>query len=402
MNKNEKKEAKLRQKEAKEMEKQEKIRKKEIIREEKERVRNSFFYKLKNFIFTFIFVVILLCLAFLGLKYYITERNNELNKEEYEYYYSEGEKYLADKKYEEAIVMFSKIDESSEKYDDAKEKINEATEKYLDEYIENAERLIGIKHFDEAEDLFSDLSEDILKTDKVKEILAKIATERIRDSISNLQSNYDILIKIDDMIPDDADVNVEKAIDDLVYEYMDLYIEEVTKNVSTRNYEIYLKEIDTLLEKYDNDEKLVDLKDLVSSYIPQDVTLLPYEVESDVEVSGENAKISDIKKKEYTSYILAKETKNAESRKISFELDKKYSRFSGTIALNSAVKKFSNNEVKVSIIGDGNVLYKSKGIKKDMNSFNFDVDVKDVQKLEIVFETNSGISYFIGSPLLTK
>ena len=47
MNKNEKKEAKLRQKQAKEMERQEKIRKKEIIREEKERVRNSFFTNLK-------------------------------------------------------------------------------------------------------------------------------------------------------------------------------------------------------------------------------------------------------------------------------------------------------------------------------------------------------------------
>ena len=82
MDKNEKKETKLRQKEAKEQAKYEEARRKEIIKEDRERRKNSFGSKVKGFFMTVIFVIILLVAAFFGLKYLLNEKKVELYNQE--------------------------------------------------------------------------------------------------------------------------------------------------------------------------------------------------------------------------------------------------------------------------------------------------------------------------------
>ena len=56
-------------------EKMQRQREKEIIREEKDRVRNSFWYKFKSFIITLLFVIIFIVVAFFLLKYYLNQKS---------------------------------------------------------------------------------------------------------------------------------------------------------------------------------------------------------------------------------------------------------------------------------------------------------------------------------------
>lgn len=147
-------------------EKMQRQREKEIIREEKDRVRNSFWYKFKSFIITLLFVIIFIVVAFFLLKYYLNQKQEELYKEEMSYYYEEGQKLLEKEEYEKAIKILSKIEKNSDNYNKAQEKINEATDRFFGNYMNTANIYIEQKEYDRALDLFESLSDELKDTEK--------------------------------------------------------------------------------------------------------------------------------------------------------------------------------------------------------------------------------------------
>ena len=403
MNKEEKREAKLREKNRREQEKLEIKKQKEMIKEEKERIRNSFGYKFKTFIFTIVFAIILIIVAFFGLKYYLNEKQNELYNEEMAYYLEQGEKLLGEKKFEEAINMFSKIEEDSDLYEEAQNKLNETVETYLEEYNNIAEIYISEGNYDKAIDLFESLPDSLKETAEVKESIANIELSRIQNEIKDLTDSYDVLVAISENISLDLSQETINKINEFLNTKIDSYEEEVKNSISSKTYEKYINEIEELVKLYPENIKINDLLEFVKSYEPQSLLSLSYQVENEtIEISNNQDTVTDSENKKYTSYILVNESNTLVENTISWSLDGTYSTLSGKICLSNEVEDLNSDGVKITVYGDNKSIYKSKKIRNTTKPFNFNVDISGVKELKIVLESDKGITYFIANPVISK
>lgn len=403
MNKEEKREAKLREKNRREQEKLEIKKQKEMIKEEKERIRNSFGYKFKTFIFTIVFAIILIIVAFFGLKYYLNEKQNELYNEEMAYYLEQGEKLLGEKKFEEAINMFSKIEEDSDLYEEAQNKLNETVESYLEEYNNIAEIYISEGNYDKAIDLFESLPDSLKETAEVKESIANIELSRIQNEIKDLTDSYDVLVAISENISLDLSQETINKINEFLNTKIDSYEEEVKNSISSKTYEKYINEIEELVKLYPENIKINDLLEFVRSYEPQSLLSLSYQVENEtIEISNNQDTVTDSENKKYTSYILVNESNTLVENTISWSLDGTYSTLSGKICLSNEVEDLNSDGVKITVYGDNKSIYKSKKIRNTTKPFNFNVDISGVKELKIVLESDKGITYFIANPVISK
>ena len=403
MNKEEKREAKLREKNRREQEKLEIKKQKEMIKEEKERIRNSFGYKFKTFIFTIVFAIILIIVAFFGLKYYLNEKQNELYNEEMAYYLEQGEKLLGEKKFEEAINMFSKIEEDSDLYEEAQNKLNETVESYLEEYNNIAEIYISEGNYDKAIDLFESLPDSLKETAEVKESIANIELSRIQNEIKDLTDSYDVLVAISENISLDLSQETINKINEFLNTKIDSYEEEVKNSISSKTYEKYINEIEELVKLYPENIKINDLLEFVKSYEPQSLLSFSYQVENEtIEISNNQDTVTDSENKKYTSYILVNESNTLVENTISWSLDGTYSTLSGKICLSNEVEDLNSDGVKITVYGDNKSIYKSKKIRNTTKPFNFNVDISGVKELKIVLESDKGITYFIANPVISK
>ncbi len=402
MDNNTKKESKMREKMQRNQERIERQREKEIIREEKERVRNSFWYKLKSFILTLIFVIILIIASFFGLKYYLNEKKQELYKEEMSYYYEEGEKLLQKEEYEKAIEMLNKVEKEADNYNKAQEKINETIDRFLSDYMDTANIYILEKDYERALDLFTSLPEKIKDTENVQDFLADVNYLIVENKISEIDSYYEKILKIAECINEDLDDKSKDRIDELLSENIDQYFKEVSENISSETYKKYSEELREILNKINND-RIVQLQELVKEYEPLSLTTLDYKKEEEIiEVSSKNSSIQDTKSEKYTNYILVNQTSKHRENVIVWNLEGKYNELSGKICLSKKIKKITSKGVKVTVYGNNKVIYRSKKIKDKTNPFMFNIDVTGVTELKIVLESDKGISYFIGNPILSK
>lgn len=402
MDNNTKKESKMREKMQRNQERIERQREKEIIREEKERVRNSFWYKLKSFILTLIFVIILIIASFFGIKYYLNEKKQELYKEEMSYYYEEGEKLLQKEEYEKAIEMLNKVEKEADNYNKAQEKINETIDRFLSDYMDTANIYILEKDYERALDLFTSLPEKIKDTENVQDFLADVNYLIVENKISEIDSYYEKILKIAECINEDLDDKSKDRIDELLSENIDQYFKEVSENISSETYKKYSEELREILNKINND-RIVQLQELVKEYEPLSLTTLDYKKEEEIiEVSSKNSSIQDTKSEKYTNYILVNQTSKHRENVIVWNLEGKYNELSGKICLSKKIKKITSKGVKVTVYGNNKVIYRSKKIKDKTNPFMFNIDVTGVTELKIVLESDKGISYFIGNPILSK
>lgn len=405
MNKDEKKEAKLREKRAREQEKLELQRQKEIIREEKERIRNSLWYKLKTFISTVIFVAILLVVVFFALKYYLGEKQKELYNEEMNYYYSEGENFLSNKEYEKAIEMFNKVEEDAAIYKDAQTKLDETMKSYLEDYINASNIYVADKNYEKAIEIFENLPEELQASEEVKEAIASIEFTMIEENVKDIKNYVEKLIEIKNNMSDDLSEKAIEKVNEYIDETANLYMVEIKEKISSKNYETYMKAVESLLEVYGENEKINEIKELVKSYEPVSLLGLAYEKEEGTLVispKDDKKYAEDTKKVKYDAYILVNETEKAEENSVTWKLNGEYTELSGKICLNSKLKNITSKGVKITILGDERVIYKSKKIKDGTNPFTFNVSIIGVDELKIVLESDTGISYFIGNPLISK
>lgn len=405
MNKEEKKEAKMREKDRKEREKLEKIRQKELIKDEKERRRNSFGYKLKTFFFTLVFAIILIIVAFFALKYYLNDKQDKLYNEEMSYYLEEGKNLLNNKEFEDAIKMFEKVEEESSLYDEAQKLINDAMDKYLEEYNNIADIYMSEGDFERAIELYNSLPDEMKNSSEVKEAIANVEVSRLQDKIKDITNSYDVLVTISEELNNsNISETAKNKINEFLNEKINSYNEEVKASVNSENYEEYLKEIEDLIEIYPENKILSDLLIFVNSFKPKSLLSLNYELENKtIEISGDKSKtVTDDKGKKYSNYILVNESDNLKENEITWNINGEYSKLSGKICLNDEIKDITSKGIKVTVLGDNKVLYKSKRVRKDTDPFNFNIDISDVKDLKIVLESDKGISYFIADAMISK
>ncbi len=389
-------------KESKMKEKMERQRKKEMIREEKDRVRNSLWYKFESFILTLIFVIILIIVAFFLLKYYLNYKQQELYKEEMSYYYEEGQKLLEKEEYEKAIKMLNKIEKNSNNYNKAQEKINEAIDRFLGNYINTASIYIEQKEYDRALDLFESLPDELKNIESAEIAISEINYQIAQKKILEFDNFYDRILAINRCITDDLDNKSKEKLNDLLDHNISKYEEEMKNNISSKTYEKYSKELDNISKKIDND-KISQLQEFVKEYEPLSLVSLNYKKQEEtIEVSSKDKPVEDTKSEKYTNYILINQSNKPKENTITWKIDKEYTKLSGKISLNKNFKNITSKGVKITIYGNGRVIYKSKKIKKGIQPFNFNIDVTGVTEIKIVLESDKGISYFIANPILSK
>jgi len=395
---------KINKKQAKEQAKYEKQMEKERIKDEKERIRNSFGHRFKSFILTIIFVIILAIAGFFGLKYYLGEKQTELYNEEMNYYYSKGEEYLKNGEYEKAIIMFEKVEKNADKYKDAQAKIDETVKGYIEDYISEANKYIDSKEYDKAISIFDELSDELKNTDEVQEAIANIVVKKVENKIESEENLYKQIIMIYEESEQSLNTKSEEAVEELLTEKINKFEEEVKSEISAKSYEKYSKEIIEIKEKIKDNDTINKIEELIEGYKPQDLLSFDYEKEETITTSkdGYSYVVTDVKGDKYTDYILVNESSKLKENKITWKLDGEYSLLSGRIAISDEIGKVTSKGVKVSVIGDGKTIYKSKKLKNKTAPFDFSVDISGVKELKIVLESDKGISYIIGSPVIVK
>ena len=319
------------------------------------------------------------------------------------YYLDEGKNLLNDKKFEDSINMFKKVEKESSLYDEAQKMINEAMDKYLEEYNQIADIYISEGNYERAIDLYESLPEEMKDSSEVKEAIANVELAKIQDKIKEITNSYDVLVSISDELNSNVSDTAKNKIYEFLNEKINSYNDEVKSKVNSDNYDEYSKDIQELIKLYPESKTLSDLLIFVNSFKPQSLLSLNYELENKViEISDDKSSVTDNKNEKYTNYILVNASDNLSENEITWNLNGEYSRLTGKICLNSKIKKITSKGIKVTVFGDDKVLYKSKRVKKDTDPFTFDIDISNVKTLKVVLESDKGISYFIANPLISK
>ena len=320
-------------------------------------------------------------------------------------YLVEGKNLLNNKEFEDAKDMFEKVEEESSLYDEAQKLINDAMDKYLEEYNNIADIYMSEGDFERAIELYNSLPDEMKNSSEVKEAIANVEVSRLQDKIKDITNSYDVLVTISEELNNsNISETAKNKINEFLNEKINSYNEEVKASVNSENYEEYLKEIEDLIEIYPENKILSDLLIFVNSFKPKSLLSLNYELENKtIEISGDKSKtVTDDKGKKYSNYILVNESDNLKENEITWNINGEYSKLSGKICLNDEIKDITSKGIKVTVLGDNKVLYKSKRVRKDTDPFNFNIDISDVKDLKIVLESDKGISYFIADAMISK
>ncbi len=125
---------------------------------------------------------------------------------------------------------------------------------------------------------------------------------------------------------------------------------------------------------------------------------------TDLENSGTNLKGNPVNKgskfemngvKYDSSKVLQSEAAKSES-KTSYYLYKEYSRLTGVVGMDDGTQK-DENKSSFYIYADGKLVYENEGLIKGKEPAKVDLDLKGVNKIDIVFkpDTSSNYSYYV-------
>lgn len=243
--------------------------------------------------------------------------------------------------YEAAMDYYSKIPKDSEEYKKAQDKINESHEKYVDNVIDKVDSLVKKGSY--------------------------------ADAIKALETALTVL-------PDDAVLQDKQ--DAVTTEYETVTLQKADEYVEANKYDAAIALLEDALKVLPDSDKLVDKLDEISDSKP--------------------TKLKDVKVIDSKNYKLITESFNdsfgntfdgahyfGEYEAYSFfNLDRKFSRFTGSIVCMDSAPSNANYLVK--IYGDGELLYTSDSLTKTTGEVSFDVDVSGITKLEIRVEYERG------------
>ena len=271
-----------------------------------------------------------------------------------------GDKYLKDKDYDNAIYYYGEVlEKDTANYKKAQEQKAKAVDGIRQKYLDEAK-----KDFDNGDYKYaiSDLQDALNNTylDNDKKINEQIATY------------VDEIIKKSDEYFNNKDYeNAVNLIDN-------------TKNMFSEDSD-NRKKLDTQLEKL-NQEVPVKLSDIKFDSSNTDYFYRYQSGSKDVagnEYNGDNVCTMSVSKYHENAYA-------------GLYVNKDYKKIKGTVAVekNNYSDIGSNTKAYFEIVGDNKTLYKSEVLTNKSEPINFEVNIKNVEKLtiELVYVKNSGNS----------
>lgn len=402
-----KKELKLKAQEMKLEEKQRKAQERAEIKAEKERRKNSFGRKVRNFFLTIILVIILLLVGFYFAKDFLTKKEKELTNERMGQIYSTAVLAIDEKDYKKAIELLKSIDSDYENYSDVTKKLKEVEQLYLNGYLVDSDKYLKEQKFDRALDVLDEIDDEFKGSEIVLEKLSEIHIAKINKEVKDLEKDNDVIKILKFLLGyDEVPDKVDDVISDLVSKYKNQFILE-SRETMVADYAKVKANVETVRKLLPDDKDIKVLVDELGDVEPAGVSLL--NLKSDVSegkltISSGDSSIKDLKGKEYSSYILSEERKFGDStNEVEYRLDKKYTKLSGSICLLEGQEGVSESDIadlRVTIYDGNRVIYFSDKFSEDMMSVDFSVDVSNVSNLRIVFNASNEFRYFIADPLL--
>lgn len=398
-----KKELKLKAQEMKLEEKQRKMQEKADIKAEKERRKNSFGRKVRNFFLTILFVIILVLVCFYLGKEYLTRKEKELSNEKMGQVYQSALSAIDSKEYKDAINLLKSIDKDYDNYNEVSKKLKEIEQLYLNEYLVSSDEYLKDKKFEKALEVLNNIEEDLKSTDTVKEKISEIHIAKIKEEVATLKINktvVDILTFLTDY--DEISDEVTESVQDLVQEYKNQFVLE-TRLLIKSDYAKAKANINTVKRLLPDDKDIKDLEEELNNAEPTPSSLL--NLKSNVTsgkliISKGESTVTNVKGTGTTNYILASD---AQAGDVEFDLNKEYDRLTGSLCVQSEGAEINVAEaqkLRITIYGDGKVIYFSNQFSGDLSDINFSVDVSNVKKLKISFKGNSAVKYFVADPMV--
>lgn len=258
-----KKELKQRAQEMKIEEKQKKLEEKFAIKEEKEKRKNSFGRKVRNFFLTIIFVIILLGVGFYFGKQYLTEKETELKNKKMSQTYQSAITAIENKDYKKAIEILQSITKDYSKYSEVKDKLKEVEQLYLNEYLSEANEYLKDKKYEQALKSLDKLDKELQNSDLIKDKQTEIKIAKLNDEVSKLEIKKESNINIIKYIIEynsEKNNKIEKAKEELLAKYKSAFLLE-TRTLITNDYtkaKQNIEKIKKLLPKDDDINKLVE------------------------------------------------------------------------------------------------------------------------------------------------
>ncbi|MCI8291160.1 MAG: hypothetical protein HFJ25_02760 [Clostridia bacterium] len=403
-----KKELKLKAQEMKLEEKQRKAEEKAEIKAEKERRKNSFGRKVRNFFITIILVIILLLVGFYFGKDFLTKKEKELANEKMGQTYQTALIAIDSKDYKKAIELLKSIDSSYEKYSEVNKKLKEVEQLYLNEYLVDSDKYLKDKKYSKAIEALEKIDDEFKSSDLVIEKLSEIHIAKINDEVKELEKDNDNIKVLKFLLGyDEISEEVNDVIDDLVAKYKNQFVLESREKMVTE-YNKVKSNIDTVKKMLPDDKDIKALVEELEKVEPAGVSLLTLKsnvTEGKLTLSKKDDAIKDFTGKEYSNYILSEERKFGDStNEVEYNLDKKYTKLEGSICVAEGQEKVTDSvssNLRVTIYSGNKVIYFSDKFTEDKMSIDFSVDVSDVKDLRIVFNGSNDVKYFMGDPLLT-
>lgn len=398
-----KKELKLKAQEMKLEEKQRKMQEKADIKAEKERRKNSFGRKVRNFFLTILFVIILVLISFYLGKEFLTRKEKELSNEKMGQVYETAISAIDSKDYKEAIKLLKSIDKDYDKYSGVSDKLKEIEQLYLNEYLVSSDEYLKEKKYEKALGVLDNIEDELKNTDAVNDKISEIHIAKMKNEVEALKENKNVIDILKFLIDyDEISDEVTEATKELIEEYKNQFVLE-TRLLLKSDYAKARTNINAVKKLLPDDKDIKDLEEELNNTEPTPSSLL--NLKSNVTngklsvVKGENA-ITNVKGTGFTNYILSSDTKGGE---VEFDLNKEYSRLSGNLCIQSdgtEINMADAQKLRITIYGDGKVIYFSNQFSGDLSDINFSVDVSGVKKLKISFKGSSTVKYFVADPML--
>ena len=396
-----KKELKRKAEEIKLKEKERKIEEKREIKEEKERRKNKLSYKIRRFIISLIFVIILVLLGFYFSKEFLIQKQEELSEEKTKQTYQMAEKALNDKEYKKAIELLQTIAETNDEY---AKKLKEVEQLYLNEYLVEADQYLKSGKYEKALKVLDSIEQQLKTSEVVIEKKADIRIAQLKTKVGKLaeaKDNIEILKYLSEFDTENIE-KISDAIDELKSQYKNSFMLEARELLRTDYAQAkkYIKSAEKYLsEDMDYQRLLEELKQTTPTTVNLS-TIKPDRISGNITISDGNTAINSLEGTEYKNYILKPDYIAGDTEaSVEYVLDKKYSKLEGIICIRDFQEEIDLQPAQVTIFDQNNKkIYSTDNVANN----NFSIDVTKVEKIKIVFKTNTKEGYFIANPILTQ
>lgn len=396
-----KKELKRKAEEIKLKEKERKIEEKREIKEEKERRKNKLSYKIRRFIISLIFVIILVLLGFYFSKEFLIQKQEELSEEKTKQTYQMAEKALDNKEYKKAIELLQTIAETNDEY---AKKLKEVEQLYLNEYLVEADQYLKSGKYEKALKVLDSIEQQLKTSEVVIEKKADIRIAQLKTEVGKLaeaKDNIEILKYLSEFDTENIE-KISDAIDELKSQYKNSFMLEARELLRTDYAQAkkYIKSAEKYLsEDMDYQRLLEELKQTTPTTVNLS-TIKPDRISGNITISDGNTAINSLEGTEYKNYILKPNYIAGDTEaSVEYVLDKKYSKLEGIICIRDFQEGIDLQPAQVTIFDQNNKkIYSTDNVANN----NFSIDVTKVEKIKIVFKTNTKEGYFIANPILTQ